>query len=245
MALSYFISDVHLGAESRQREEAKREKLVRLLTSLDSADNLFILGDFFDFWFDYGSVLFREYFDILCVLRSLSRSGVKMHFFGGNHDWWAFDGGILAREIGAKIYRRPAEILIESKRFFLAHGDGIARSDWGYRNLLAPVLRNPVSIALFRLVPPPVAWMVAKLVSSSSKLYTQKRNLRFEAEYEEFARAKIAGGVDFVIFGHLHIPILKQIDGGVYANCGDFFQNFTYIVFDGEKLHLRRFEEQV
>ena len=241
MGMSYFISDAHLGAESQEKERAKREKLLSFLDYTTSAENLFILGDFFDFWFDYKTVIFREYFDILCKLAELVQKGVKVHFFGGNHDWWAFEGGILS-EIGVKVYHSPAEIVVDGKKFFMGHGDGIAPSDWGYRNFLAPLLRNRVSVFLFRLVPPPMAWWISRAVSFTSKLYTQKRNLRLEEEYREFAARKIAENFDFVVFGHLHIPILEKIGGGVYANSGDFFQNFTYLVFDGQNLELKRWE---
>ena len=129
MGMSYFISDAHLGAESQEKERAKREKLLSFLDYISSAENLFILGDFFDFWFDYKTVIFREYFDVLCKLAELVQKGVKVHFFGGNHDWWAFEGSILS-EIGIDVHRRPAEIIIDGKRFFMGHGDGIAPSDW-------------------------------------------------------------------------------------------------------------------
>ncbi|MCD6595883.1 UDP-2,3-diacylglucosamine diphosphatase [bacterium] len=240
MGKSFFISDVHLGAESSEKEIDKRAKLIRFLELIsdENAQNLFILGDFFDFWFDYKKIIFREYFDILCQLKKLAQNGVQIHFFGGNHDWWMFENGFFARELDAKIYYEPTIIEINSKIFLLGHGDGIAPSDWGYRNLLAPILRNPVSIFLFRLIPAEYARSISRIVSSKSKLYTQERNLHFETEYEEFARTKIADGIDYVIFGHLHLPTLKKIDSGIYANSGDFYQNFTYIVFDNETLEL-------
>jgi len=241
MGKSFFISDVHLGAEPFDKEIGKRTKLARFFKKIldDDTENLFILGDFFDFWFDYRKTIFREYFDILCRLQEIVRMGVKIHFFGGNHDWWMFEDGFFARELDAKIYHKPTAVEIHSKKFFIGHGDGIAPSDWGYRNLLAPILRNPISIFLFRLIPSEWARSISKRVSSTSKLYTQERNLHFELEYEEFARKKIADGIDYVIFGHLHLPTLKKIDGGIYANSGDFYQNFTYIVFDGENLELK------
>ena len=242
MKKAFFISDAHIGAESPQRERSKAEKLNKFFDIVKSDGKiLFILGDFFDFWFDYKKIIFSEHFPVLKELADVSGAGIEIHIFGGNHDWWMQQNGFLGREIGATIHRKPTTMNILDKKFFLAHGDGIAPSDWGYRNLLCPILRNPVSVFLFGLLPAEWGFSLAKLVSSSSKLYTEKRNLRFEREYEDFARKMIEErGIDYVIMGHLHLPLEKNFNKGKYVNIGDFYKNFTYATFDGKDIKIER-----
>ena len=240
----FFISDAHIGAESSEQERIKTEKLFRFFDIVASEGSaVYILGDFFDFWFDYRKVIPSKYFKILCKLASLADAGVEIHIFGGNHDWWMKKNGFFARNFGIKIHPKPMRTKIFGKRFFLAHGDGIAPSDWGYRDILCPILRNPLSVWLFGLLPAEWGLALAKLVSSSSKLYTEKRNLRFEQEYENFAQKIIADGVDYVVMGHLHIVVNAKLNGGIYANIGDFFKNFSYAEFDGEKFEIKTIEQ--
>ena len=243
MSKIFFISDAHLGAESQQKELDKRNKLYKFFDIVATeGEKLFILGDFFDFWFDFKKVIFSEYFDILCELKKLSDNGIEIHFFGGNHDWWMFENGFLAKFLDAEIHPYPILIEEKGKKLFLGHGDGIAPSDWGYRNILRPILRNKFSISLFRLVPAGCGRLLSKLVSSTSKLYTEERDLHFEQEYEDYAREKLADGADFVIFGHLHLPIIKEFPEGRYVNSGDFYKHFTYLVLDDEKLEMKTIE---
>ncbi len=246
MGKVFFISDAHIGAEKREREEAKMRKLTRFFKIVkDRGDALFVLGDFFDFWFNYREVIFSRYFDVLCELKSLGECGVEIHIFGGNHDWWLARDEFLKEKLKAVLYEKPVVMEILGKRFFIAHGDGLAPSDWGYRNLLKPILRNPLSMWLFGRIPAEFALAVAKVVSSSSKLYIEKRDLRLEREYEDFARKTIIqSGVDFVVLGHLHLPMVKSLAGGVYVNIGDFFRNFTYAEFDGEDLKIASIGEE-
>jgi len=245
MSKAFFISDVHLGAEDEAKENRKRKLLAKFfdMVSVDG-DKLFILGDFFNFWFDYKGVVFSAYFDVLCKLRELSLSGVEIHFFGGNHDWWASKTGFLSDYLGMIIHSRAEEVIIDGRRFFVGHGDGMVNCDWAYKFLLKPVIRNAVSIALFKIFPAQWAMSLARLVSPAEKLYKRSpKEAVFVREYEEFAGKKIKEGFDFVILGHLHIPIEKNLFSGKYINTGDFYRNFTYAVFDGRDAKLMRFEE--
>jgi len=243
MRKAFFISDVHLGVESQQRERLKTEKLDKFFNTVEKeGEQLFILGDFFDFWFDYRSVIFADYFQVLCKLKRVAESGTKIHIFGGNHDWWFSKKGFFSKKLNAEIYNNPAVVEIFGKKFFLAHGDGIAPSDRGYRWLLKPILRNPISIWLFGLLPAELGRILARITSSGSKLYTEKRNLSFEREYEEFAHEKLRQDTDFVIMGHLHIPTVIKFEEGTYINSGDFYKNFSYVEFDGYELMLKKIE---
>jgi len=239
----FFISDAHIGAGDIQQENLKLDKLKKFADiAIAEGETLFILGDFFDFWFEYKRTVFIRNFDALCILKKIADAGVQMHFFGGNHDWWMKKKGFFHNELNAKVYRKPATIEIRGKKFFLAHSDGIAPSDWGYRNILKPILRNPLSVWLFRLLPSAIAWRLANFVSSGSRLYTKKRNLRFEKECEEFAQKKIQEGFDFVILAHTHFAVVHQFDNGIYMNIGEFFEQFNYAEFDGNNLILKRIE---
>ncbi len=241
MGLAFFISDAHIGAEDEDRRERKNRMLAKFFEKVyREGEVLFIVGDFFDFWFDYKAVLFTEHFEALCWLHRLAQRGVELHVFGGNHDWWFRDDGFFAQKLSAKIYREPSVVELFGRRFLIGHGDGLARSDWSYRLLLRPLLRNRLLVSLFRLVPAEWARALARLVSAGSRTCAEKydlkrkRNERFEPEYEEFARRALAEDVDFVVLGHLHIPVVKEFEGGVYVNLGDFFENFTYGRYDGD-----------
>jgi len=244
MSATFFISDVHLGAENPEKEIAKKTKLKAFLHSIaGEADKLIILGDLFDFWFDYKTVVLAHDIDVVCELKNLrDRFGTEIILFGGNHDRWMSDNGALANLLDAKIFPDHAILDIDEKKIFLSHGDGIAKSDWGYRKLLKPILTNRFAIALFRLIPAEWACKIARAVSSTSKLYTGERNLRFENEYEAFASEMLAKNIDIVILGHTHLPKMIQMNGGIYANTGDFFENFSYIVLEDGKLDLKQFK---
>ncbi len=241
MSKAYFISDSHFGAETPEREAHKREMFARFASQIENDAQLFILGDFFDFWFDYNTIVLREFVPLLFELKKLTSRGVKVKFFGGNHDWWVSHTGILAHECGIEFFANATEIEILGARFFIGHGDGIAPSDWGYRVLLKPFLRNRVNIALFKLIPASVARALARKVSSSSKLYTQERNAHFEGEYRSFAQKLFEQNIDHVIFGHLHLPIFETFEQNgkihFYCNTGDFYKNFSYAIFENARLH--------
>lgn len=237
MLKSYFISDAHIGAECEEKEAAKREKLLKFFELVEKDGKLlFILGDFFDFWFEYSTVVHKKYFEILCRLKNISDKSIEVNFLCGNHDLWA--GKSFEEITGAKVHNKILERDICGKKFFLSHGDGIAKCDWGYRLFLKPLLKCPVLISLFRLIHPDLAWKISRIISSSSRLYNEKRNLKFEDEYKEFAKKLLSQKFDFVVLGHIHTPQKIEFDSGTYILLGDFFKNFTYGVFDGSSFSI-------
>ena len=151
--LSYFISDAHLGADTRQAEAEREKILLGFLHWIgDRAQRLYIVGDLFDFWFEYRSVVSRRAFPVVCALRRLVDAGVEVTWMGGNHDYWL--GDFLRDEVGLRVMRVPLEVTLEGRRILLIHGDGLAgRQDRGYRVLRA-VIRAPLSESLFRLIHP-------------------------------------------------------------------------------------------
>lgn len=232
----YFFSDVHLGAADKKGEENKITKLNLLFEKMQKdGDRIFILGDLFDFWFEYKHAIPKEHLRIIFRLAALVDEGKEVHYISGNHDFWL--GEFLSREAGIIIHRDFYELTEQNKGIFLIHGDGLSPSDWGYR-LLKKILRNRVNIWLYRKIPPDWGIPLAKYVSNSSRGYTAGREPKFIKDYEIFAAAKIKEGYDIVAIGHLHLPVLKGIDAGFYLNTGDFIEHFSYGKLDSGLLTL-------
>jgi len=232
----YFFSDAHLGEADKSKEELKIKKIFSFLDIVkNDGEKLFILGDLFDFWFEYKHAIPKEHLRLVFHLAALIESGVEVHYMSGNHDFWL--GEFLSREAGIIIHRDYYETTEQGKRLFLIHGDGIATSDWGYR-ILKRILRSRVNIWLYQKLPADWGIPLAKWVSSSSRSYTRGRPPRFLKDYEKYAARKIAEGYDAVIIGHLHHPILQDYEGGTYLNTGDFIEHFSYGRMEAGKLTL-------
>ncbi|HTY36129.1 MAG TPA: UDP-2,3-diacylglucosamine diphosphatase [Bacteroidota bacterium] len=241
MRKTYFFSDVHLGVGSKDDDRKKEKSLIALLDRVaEDGEHLFIVGDLFDFWFEYRTVVPKGYVRLFAKLADLSESGVSLTYLAGNHDFWLRD--YFEQEMGMKIVRDPVERTIHGKRFYLHHGDGLLRNDTGYR-ILKSVLRNKVNIALFSLVHPDLAAAIARWSSHKSRQYTSKRKYEGD-DMATFAEQKINEGYDFVVMGHNHVPCKRNIGQGVYVNLGDWISERTYAVFDGQSLDLKQWEPQ-
>ncbi|MDH3890737.1 MAG: UDP-2,3-diacylglucosamine diphosphatase [candidate division Zixibacteria bacterium] len=232
MAL-YIFSDAHLGAHSDELETLKRQKIAALFDMVRTdGDRLVILGDLFDFWFEYKHAIPKDHHRVLCMLDGLIQQGIRIDYVSGNHDFWM--GDFFTKEMGVAVHRDTLDLGYEGKRLHLIHGDGLAKADKGYR-FLKRILRNRVNIWLYRKLTPDWAIPLAKAVSGSSRNYTSGRDPDFVADYEEYAKEKLSGNYDIVAIGHLHIPAIKQFDSGTYINTGDFIESFTYAkVGDGK-----------
>ena len=242
MANSYFISDAHLGMSDSISEELKEKNLLSFFDHVaKTGERLFIVGDLFDFWFEYRTVIPRGYTRILSGLSRLNEAGIELHYIAGNHDFWMRD--YFPAELGIPIHFDDLEYTINGKRFFIEHGDGIAKEDSGYR-LLKRIFRNRFNIFLYSPLHPDVGVPLAKWVSSLSRGHTSKKGQTADSDYIERARKKFQEGFDFVLFGHLHYPIFKEMDGNVYLNLGDWIEHFTYAVFDGEELRLEKWKDK-
>ncbi len=236
----YFISDVHLQLWYSEKEEHKKSLLVEFLKEVkDSGGTLFIAGDLFDFWFEYKYVIPRHFFKILRYLQEIHDHGCEIHIVVGNHDYWLYD--FIRKEIGAKVHYKPVEVLFKGKKFYIAHGDGILKKDYGYK-FLRFVIRNKIMIKLFTLLGPTIAFRLAKRVSQSSR----KRSIRNDAYFKQaksdmisFAKEKFKKGFDFVILGHYHLPTKFSENNQVFMNIGDWVENFSYGYYDGDKISLK------
>lgn len=232
----YFFSDAHLGIGPAAEDRAKEQRIIQFLTFVQQdAEQVFIVGDLFDFWFEYRSVVPKGYVRLLGALAHLTDSGVNVTFIAGNHDFWHKD--YFARELGIEVSLDPVERIIGGKRFYIHHGDGLIKDDRGYR-FLKRVLRNRFNIWLFSLVHPDLAGAIARWSSGTSREYTSSRAYE-DQDMTDFAASKIREGFDFVVMGHHHHAARKQLDGGVYMNLGDWMKENTYGVFDGHTLALK------
>jgi UDP-2,3-diacylglucosamine hydrolase len=233
----YFISDAHLGLASREEEIGKELRLVRFLDRiLHDADRLYIVGDLFDYWFEYKTVVPKGYYRLFSKLAELTDSGVRLIFIAGNHDFWV--KRYFTDELGMEVLREPIEENIRGKKFYIHHGDGLSKNDLGYR-ILKKILRNRMNIFIFSLIHPDITGWLARWSSRTSRQYTSGRKYE-EADMVRYAAEKCDKGADFVVMGHSHRPAIQKTGNGFYVNLGDWIHHNTYAVFDGKKIELKK-----
>lgn len=238
----YFLSDAHLGSLLVKDPRAHEKKLVDWLEKVKAdATVIYLLGDIFDFWFEYKTVIPKGYVRFLGKLAELTDAGVEIHFFIGNHDIWTF--GYLEKEIGLIIHKEPLTVQLGSKRFFLAHGDGLHAEERGFE-LLRKVFHSQTAQKLFRLVPPQLGQGFGYNWSKKNRERILHIENKFQGEQNEslvvFAKKYVeTHEVDFMIFGHRHIALDLQLkDQKRVVILGDFVGIFSYGVFDGENFRL-------
>lgn len=240
----YFISDNHFMPFLNEEERERRQLFFELLKQIkNGADRLYIVGDFFDFWFEYKYVIPRHYFDILCELKAVVKSGCQVHFMGGNHDFWLYD---FFTENGMQVYYDDVDMEIGDKKFFITHGDGKLNLDPFYP-AFRKVIRNPLMIKLFRLLHPDLAYRIARLVSRTSRNKSPDSSDTLENLYmrkiEEFSHKKFQQGYDFVVTGHYHFPMKYEKEGGIFINLGDWLEHFTYGRYHKGQFYLETFQQ--
>jgi len=237
----FVFSDAHLGSASEEKEAQKIANIRRLFDVVKThGQRLVILGDLFDFWFEYKHAIPKEHHETLVMLTELVQHGVQVDYVSGNHDFWMDD--FFHKHIGVTVHRDVLEIEHEGVKLHLTHGDGLAPADRGYR-FLKKVLRSRFNIWLYRKLPPDWAIPLAKAVSGSSREYTSRRDHTFAPDYEAYARRKLAEGFGAVVIGHLHIPVHKEFPEGIYINTGDFIHHFSYARLEGGSISLRYLDE--
>lgn len=240
MSRVYFMSDAHLGLNDRSTEREKEDQLIAFLDSLkDRAEQLFILGDLFDAWIEYRTVIPKGFHRTLTALDNLRRRGIVIHFLAGNHDCWLRD--YLTDEIGVIVHHDPFDIILDGKKIYLHHGDGLATNDSGYR-FMKKILRNRTAIWLFSWIHPDIGLRLARSSSQTSRRYSARKHFGEEDGMLKFAREKIGQGYDYVIMGHRHLPVFTSINVGAYANLGDWIDHRTYAVLEDGVLKLQKWE---
>jgi UDP-2,3-diacylglucosamine hydrolase len=231
-----FISDIHLGLQSKELEMKKERLLVKFLNhAQDIGKELFIVGDLYDYWFEYKKVYQKGFFRTLTALQDLTEKGIKIHYLIGNHDF--MHRNFFKDEIGATMYEDPIEIVLNDKKFFIGHGDGMVKNDLGY-NILKKVLRNKGLQKLYSWVHPDLGISIASNTSKSSRDYTSKKDYGEEDGLYEAAKVKIDEGYDYVLFGHLHRRCYLKYKNGVYINLGSWLDAPCYGIFKDDKFEI-------
>lgn len=243
----YFASDQHLGAPN-EKDSLVREKIfVKWLDEIKAdCQVLFLLGDLFDFWFEYKQVVPKGFVRVLGKLAELADKGIKIYFFTGNHDLWMRD--YLEKEIGMTVFRDRQYFNINGKKFFIAHGDGLGPGDKGYKRM-KKVFTNPIAQFFFYLLHPDFAVWLGINTSRKNKLISGDEDVKFLGEENEwlvqYVKRKLESEFfDYFIFGHRHLPMEIPIQNSIYMNLGDWVNYFTYADFDGENLKLKTYVTQ-
>ena len=241
-----FLSDVHLGAGPPELDRAKERDLVAFLDRLGPDDTLYLLGDVFDFWFDFRGDPPALYGPLLAALASAVRRGTRISFMGGNHDYWARAGrgpGWLEREIGLALIDDPHRVEHQGLTLLLCHGDALGGAVGGYR-LVRGLLHHPVAIRLFGLLPARLGYAFADRTSRVSRHRHDEALTRAHADRLRDAARRILEEepVDAVVAGHVHVPERLETPGGLYLNLGDWILHRTYGRLEEGRLTLERFE---
>lgn len=235
----YFISDAHLGIGSKEQERIKETAIVRFLDEIkNDGKELYIVGDLFDFWFEYKYTVPKGFYRFFSKLAEAIESGLKVYYLAGNHDFWR--GNYFKDEFGIDILDEPFERTIEGKRFYIHHGDGLAYNDTGYK-IAKVILRSRICQKLYSMLHPTLAIGLAKGTSSKSREHTSKKDYSQKDGLRDFAIEKLKEGYDYVLMGHRHKPEMIDYEGRFYYNLGDWMYNFTYGVFRDGVFELKRF----
>ena len=239
----YFLSDFHLGAPDHLKSLKREKRIIKFLDDIKKdAAVIFVLGDMFDFWYEYKKVVPKGFVRILGKLAELTDSGIIMHFFVGNHDMWM--SGYFEKELNIQVYHEHKEFEFNGKKFIIGHGDGLGPGDLKYK-FLKKIFRNKFAKALFGMMHPSIGIGLAEYFSRKSRAATGSSDEHFLGEEKEwlisFAKEKLKNQpIDFFIFGHRHLPIEFKLPGNsLYINLGDWITYFSYAVFDGENLTLK------
>lgn len=246
----YFASDFHLGIPNRERSLEREKILVRWLDKVKiDASEIFLMGDVFDFWFEYKYVVPKGYTRLLGKLAEITDSGIPVHLFRGNHDIWAFD--YLKEELNIQLHRKPQIREFDGKKLFLSHGDGLGPGDKGYK-FLKKVFEFKPNQFMFRWLHPDIGSRMGLYFSERSRLANiykegKKENQnRIEDEMLfHFSKQKLEQNpdIDYFIYGHRHIPIQINIGGNSdMIILGDWLSHFSYGVFENGKMRLEFFK---
>jgi len=249
----YFASDFHLGIPNYEKSLQREKMLVEWLEKASKdATEIFLMGDVFDFWFEYKFVVPKGYVRLLGKIAEITDNGIPVHLFRGNHDIWAFD--YLNKELGVQLHRKPVIRKFDGKNIFLAHGDGLGPGDRGYK-FLKKVFEFKPNQFLFRWLHPDLGSRMGLFWSKRSRLANiakedkmENQSIHHEERLIQFAEEESTKNpeLDFLIFGHRHIPLQQKV--GVKAEViilGDWIGHFSYGVFEEGKMRIEFFGKEI
>lgn len=241
----YFASDFHLGIPDYASSLEREKKIVRWLDTIKKdAAEIYLLGDVFDFWFEYSTVVPRGFVRLLGKIAELTDSGIPVHWFTGNHDMWIFD--YVPKELNVMLHRAPIQKEYSGKKFYIAHGDGLGPGDYGYK-FIKRLFASRVCQWLFARLHPNLGISIARYWSGKSRIATGRNDEKYLGDEKEYLAVHSKNILakehfDYLIFGHRHLPLDIKLDNSRYINLGDWVRYFTYAVFDGSDLQLLKFE---
>ncbi len=242
---TYFVSDCHFGMYPTEKSRERERLFIRWLDSIAAeAEEIYILGDLFEFWFEYKYVIPKGYARLFGKLAEITDRGISVYFFRGNHDIWAFD--YLEKELGIKILDKPLRKTIHNKVFFLGHGDGLGEGDGAYK-FLKKVFSSRINQFLFRWLHPDIGSRLGHYFSLRSKRSHDKKGIekvndmglrRLELYCQD--ALKRDEDIDYFVFGHVHKPAIIPLgEKAKYISLGDWIRHFSFAVFDGEKVEIK------
>jgi UDP-2,3-diacylglucosamine hydrolase len=238
----YFLSDTHFKYDAgNPRESNKRALFASFLRSIHGASRLYLVGDIFDFWFEYRSVIPKYYGDVLEAIGSLARSGTQVFLTGGNHDHWF--GSYLPGTYGIEILPQGAVHDIQGRKVMLTHGDDLLPGDYGYKALKAIIRSRPV-IGFAKLFHPDLLYGFAAMFSRTSKGLTQGSTRRCAERLTAMAPDHFfTGGNDAFVMGHVHLPRIEDFDGRTFIILGDWETHFSYARLEGGVFSLEYYQD--
>lgn len=241
----YFASDNHLGAPTQEQSFPREKKFVAWLDEVKKdAAAIFLLGDLFDFWFEYKKVVPKGFTRTLGKLAEISDSGIPVYYFVGNHDLWM--NGYFEEELGIPVYHKPKEFTFNEKTFLIGHGDGLGPGDKGFKRM-KKVFTNPIAKWLFKWLHPDLGVKLAQYFSVKNRLISGEEDVKFLGEDNEWLvqyckKKLVEKHRDYFVFGHRHLPLTIELNkNSKYFNLGDWISYYTYAVFDGKELELKTY----
>jgi UDP-2,3-diacylglucosamine hydrolase len=240
----FFASDFHLGTPADQPSLVREKKVVSWLRNIKSeAQHIFILGDIFDFWFEYEYTIPKGFTRLQGTLMELRDEGIPITFFSGNHDIWMFH--YFQDEFDIPVYRDPAIVNINDKKFLIGHGDGLGPGDRKYK-FFKKLFENPISQWMFKWIHPDIAFRIANRYSKKSRLKNLQKDQEFKGDHEwlfQYCKdVEENQHHDYYIFGHRHLPLILDINNNSrYINIGDWIFSFTYGEFSDNEMQIKKF----
>lgn len=243
----YFASDFHLGAPSELSSRSREKKLVRWLQTIrHDAHSIYLLGDIFDFWFEYAKVIPKGFVRLQGKLIEIVDSGIPIFFFSGNHDMWMFD--YFPKEFGIPVFHKEQQLIVGDHKLLLGHGDGLGKGDGLYK-FLKTIFRSKFCQWLFARIHPNLGIRIANYWSKSSRINNIKKGEdHFKGDKEfllQYCRdQENHQHHDFYVFGHRHLPLNIEIAHNCrYINLGEWVNYYSYGKYDGSQFELLTFEE--
>ncbi len=243
----YFLSDFHLGAPDAASSLIREKKIIRFLDEIKiDATHIFILGDLFDFWYEYKKVVPKGYVRILGKLAELTDSGISLYFFVGNHDMWMND--YFQKELNIPVFFEPTPFEFNGKKFLIGHGDGLGPGDHGYK-FIKKIFRNISCQWLFGILPPFIGMGIAGYFSRKSRAQTGQTDEVFLGEDKEwlvqYCKKQLElKQYDFFVFGHRHLPLdINLNNNSRYLNLGDWIKYNSYAIFNGTEMTLNYYDK--